>query len=155
MWPGPRSVSAGLKTAWRLRRTGCPAASFVAHGLAGVFMAGYSYMAFIVGWTGGYILVATLMAPYLRKFGCYTVPDFIGTRYGGKLTRFAAVVRAGRGVVHLCDGTDHGHGYHRSTPRSSSPSSGAYGWDLPVSWSARCWAACALLPGPRWPSTSC
>jgi len=55
-------------------------------------MAGYSYMAFIVGWTGGYILVATLMAPYLRKFGCYTVPDFIGTRYGGKLTRFAAVV---------------------------------------------------------------
>jgi len=55
-------------------------------------MAGYSYMAFIVGWTGGYILVATLMAPYLRKFGCYTVPDFIGTRYGGKMTRFAAVV---------------------------------------------------------------
>ena len=66
-------------------------ASFVAMA-GGVFMAGYSYMAFIVGWTGGYILVATLMAPYLRKFGCYTVPDFIGTRYGGKLTRFAAVV---------------------------------------------------------------
>jgi cation/acetate symporter len=66
-------------------------ASFVAMA-GGVFMAGYSYMAFIVGWTGGYILVATLMAPYLRKFGCYTVPDFIGTRYGGKATRFAAVV---------------------------------------------------------------
>jgi cation/acetate symporter len=66
-------------------------ASFVAMA-GGVFMAGYSYMAFIVGWTGGYILVATLMAPYLRKFGCYTVPDFIGTRYGGKMTRFAAVV---------------------------------------------------------------
>ena len=49
-------------------------------------------MAFIVGWTGGYILVATLMAPYLRKFGCYTVPDFIGTRYGGKATRAAAVL---------------------------------------------------------------
>jgi cation/acetate symporter len=66
-------------------------ASFVAMA-GGVFMAGYSYMAFIVGWTGGYILVATLMAPYLRKFGCYTVPDFIGTRYGGKSTRFAAVL---------------------------------------------------------------
>jgi cation/acetate symporter len=66
-------------------------ASFVAMA-GGVFMAGYSYMAFIVGWTGGYILVATLMAPYLRKFGCYTVPDFIGTRYGGKMTRLAAVV---------------------------------------------------------------
>jgi cation/acetate symporter len=66
-------------------------ASFVAMA-GGVFMAGYGYMAFIVGWTGGYILVATLMAPYLRKFGCYTVPDFIGTRYGGKFTRFAAIL---------------------------------------------------------------
>jgi cation/acetate symporter len=66
-------------------------ASFVAMA-GGVFMSGYPYLAFIVGWTGGYILVATLMAPYLRKFGCYTVPDFIGTRYGGKLTRFCAVV---------------------------------------------------------------
>ena len=66
-------------------------ASFVAMA-GGVFMAGHSYMAFIVGWTGGYILVATLMAPYLRKFGCYTVPDFIGTRYGGKMTRFMAIV---------------------------------------------------------------
>ncbi|MDP1648211.1 MAG: sodium:solute symporter family protein [Rubrivivax sp.] len=66
-------------------------ASFVAMA-GGIFMAGYGYMAFVVGWTGGYILVATLMAPYLRKFGCYTVPDFIGTRYGGKLSRFCAVV---------------------------------------------------------------
>ena len=66
-------------------------ASFVAMA-GGVFMAGHGYMAFIVGWTGGYILVATLMAPYLRKFGCYTVPDFIGTRYGGKLARFSAIL---------------------------------------------------------------
>ena len=66
-------------------------ASFVAMA-GGIFMAGHGYMAFVVGWTGGYILVATLMAPYLRKFGCYTVPDFIGTRYGGKLTRFLAIV---------------------------------------------------------------
>jgi cation/acetate symporter len=66
-------------------------ASFVAMA-GGIFMAGHGYMAFIVGWTGGYILVATLMAPYLRKFGCYTVPDFIGTRYGGKSTRFAAIL---------------------------------------------------------------
>jgi cation/acetate symporter len=66
-------------------------ASFVAMA-GGVFMAGHGYLAFVVGWTGGYILVATLMAPYLRKFGCYTVPDFIGTRYGGKFSRFCAVV---------------------------------------------------------------
>ena len=66
-------------------------ASFVAMA-GGIFMSGHPYMAFVVGWTGGYILVATLMAPYLRKFGCYTVPDFIGTRYGGKLARFSAVL---------------------------------------------------------------
>ncbi|ACL72109.1 sodium:solute symporter family protein [Thioalkalivibrio sulfidiphilus] len=66
-------------------------ASFVAMA-GGIFMGGHGYMAFVVGWTGGYILVATLMAPYLRKFGCYTVPDFIGTRYGGKVTRFAAIL---------------------------------------------------------------
>jgi cation/acetate symporter len=66
-------------------------ASFVAMA-GGIFMAGHGYMAFVVGWTGGYILVATLMAPYLRKFGCYTVPDFIGTRYGGKLARFSAIL---------------------------------------------------------------
>ena len=49
-------------------------------------------MAFLVGWTGGYVLVSSLMAPYLRKFGCYTVPDFAGTRYGGNTARFMAVV---------------------------------------------------------------
>ena len=66
-------------------------ASFIALA-GGVFLNGYPYMAFLVGWTGGYVLVATLIAPYLRKFGCYTVPDFIGTRYGGNLARFCAVV---------------------------------------------------------------
>ena len=66
-------------------------ASFVAMA-GGIFLGGHGYLAFVVGWTGGYVLVATLMAPYLRKFGCYTVPDFIGTRYGGNVTRFCAVV---------------------------------------------------------------
>ncbi|MGE0876116.1 MAG: sodium:solute symporter family protein [Burkholderiales bacterium] len=66
-------------------------ASFVAMA-GGVYMAGHPYLAFVVGWTGGYVLVAVLMAPYLRKFGCYTVPDFIGTRYGGNLARFCAVL---------------------------------------------------------------
>jgi len=66
-------------------------ASFVAMA-GGIYMGGHAYLAFVVGWTGGYVLVATLMAPYLRKFGCYTVPDFIGTRYGGNFARFCAVV---------------------------------------------------------------
>ena len=66
-------------------------ASFVAMA-GGIYFGGYTYMAFLVGWTGGYILVSSLLAPYLRKFGCYTVPDFIGTRYGGSLARFCAVI---------------------------------------------------------------
>jgi len=66
-------------------------ASFIAMA-GGIYLKGYPYMAFLVGWTGGYVLVASLIAPYLRKFGAYTVPDFIGTRYGGNLARFCAVV---------------------------------------------------------------
>jgi len=66
-------------------------ASFVALA-GGVYFGGHGYLAFVVGWTGGYVLVASLMAPYLRKFGCYTVPDFFGTRYGGNLARLCAVV---------------------------------------------------------------
>ena len=66
-------------------------ASFVALA-GGVYFGGYPYLGFIVGWTGGYVLVNSLMAPYLRKFGCYTVPDFIGTRYGDNTARLCAVV---------------------------------------------------------------
>ena len=66
-------------------------ASFVAMA-GGIYFGGYTYMAFLIGWTGGYVLVSTLLAPYLRKFGCYTVPDFIGARYGGNFARFCAVV---------------------------------------------------------------
>ena len=66
-------------------------ASFVAMA-GGIYFKGYGYMALLVGWTGGYVLVASLLAPYLRKFGCYTVPDFIGTRYGGNAARLSAVL---------------------------------------------------------------
>ena len=66
-------------------------ASFVAMA-GGIYFGGYTYMAFLIGWTGGYVLVSTLLAPYLRKFGCYTVPDFIGARYGGNFARFCAVL---------------------------------------------------------------
>ncbi len=58
------------------------AASFI--GLAGtLYQKGYDGLAFVMGWTGGYVLVALLLAPYLRKFGQFTIPDFIGARYGG------------------------------------------------------------------------
>ena len=69
------------------------AASFL--GLAGtLYLTGYSGLAFIMGWTGGYCLVALVMAPYLRKFGQFTIPDFLGERYGGNLPRLIGVVAA-------------------------------------------------------------
>ncbi|HET7864589.1 MAG TPA: sodium:solute symporter family protein [Burkholderiaceae bacterium] len=66
------------------------AASFL--GMAGtLYLTGYGGLAFIMGWTGGFCLVALLLAPYLRKFGQYTIPDFLGARYDGNLVRIVAV----------------------------------------------------------------
>jgi len=67
------------------------AASFI--GMAGsLYFGGYGGLAFVLGWTGGYVLVSILMAPYLRKFGQFTVPDFFSARYGGNFARGLAVV---------------------------------------------------------------
>ncbi len=67
------------------------AASFI--GMAGTLYAlGYDGLAFVLGWTGGYVLVAVLLAPYLRKFGAYTVPDFLGTRYNGNAARLVGII---------------------------------------------------------------
>lgn len=66
------------------------AASFI--GMAGgLYLQGYSGLAFIMGWTGGYVLVALFLAPYLRKFGQFTIPDFLGARYGGHIPRFVGI----------------------------------------------------------------
>ena len=62
------------------------AASFI--GLAGtLYLTGYSGLAFVLGWTGGYCLVALFLAPYLRKYGQFTIPDFLGDRYEGNAAR--------------------------------------------------------------------
>ena len=67
------------------------AASFI--GMAGtLYISGYTGLAFVLGWTGGYVLVALLLAPYLRKFGQFTIPDFLGERYGGHIPRLIGVV---------------------------------------------------------------
>jgi cation/acetate symporter len=66
-------------------------ASFV--GMAGsLFLLGYDGLAFVLGWTGGYVLVAILIAPFLRKFGAYTVPDFLAARYDGNSARIMGVI---------------------------------------------------------------
>ncbi|MDP2296892.1 MAG: sodium:solute symporter family protein [Pseudolabrys sp.] len=67
------------------------AASFV--GMAGtLFLLGYDGLAWVLGWTGGFVLVSILIGPYLRKFGAYTVPDFMAFRFGGNFARGIAVV---------------------------------------------------------------
>ena len=84
---GVHPVANGMATAadWM------SAASFIS--MAGIiaFM-GYDGTVYLMGWTGGYVILALLLAPYLRKFGEFTVPDFIGTRYYSTTARVVAVV---------------------------------------------------------------
>ncbi|MGE0095305.1 MAG: sodium:solute symporter family protein [Alphaproteobacteria bacterium] len=67
------------------------AASFISMA-GGLYIQGYGGLAYVLGWTGGYVLVATLLAPYLRKFGQFTVPDFLGTRYEGNFARACGII---------------------------------------------------------------
>ncbi|MDJ0794252.1 MAG: cation acetate symporter [Woeseiaceae bacterium] len=84
---GVNPVANGMATAadWM------SAASFISMAGLIAFM-GYGGSVFLMGWTGGYVLLAMLLAPYLRKFGKFTVPEFIGDRYYSKAARIVAVV---------------------------------------------------------------
>ncbi|TWH64460.1 cation/acetate symporter [Azomonas agilis] len=83
---GVHPVANGMATAadWM------SAASFIS--MAGLISTGYVNSSFLMGWTGGYVLLAMLLAPYLRKFGKFTVPDFIGDRFYSRHARFMAVI---------------------------------------------------------------
>jgi len=84
---GVHPVTNGMATAadWM------SAASFIS--MAGLIAAGgYANSSFLMGWTGGYVLLAMLLAPYLRKFGKFTVPDFIGDRFYSRGARLTAVI---------------------------------------------------------------
>jgi cation/acetate symporter len=99
-------------------------------------------LAFVMGWTGGYVLVALFLAPYLRKFGQFTIPDFLGARYGGNCAHHRRD-RRHHLFVHLRDRADlrrrhHHQPLHRPGVQASASSSVS-----PASWSARSWAACA------------
>ncbi len=86
---GVHPVANGMATAadWM------SAASFIS--MAGIIsFAGYDGSVYLMGWTGGYVLLALLLAPYLRKFGKYTVPDFVGDRYDSHIARVVAVLCA-------------------------------------------------------------
>ncbi|KAF3883950.1 MULTISPECIES: sodium:solute symporter family protein [Nostocales] len=86
---GVPSVANGAATAadWM------SAASFIS--MAGLIsFLGYDGSIYLMGWTGGYVLLALLLAPYLRKFGKYTVPDFVGDRYYSNVARLVAVIAA-------------------------------------------------------------
>ena len=84
---GVNPVANGMATAadWM------SAASFLS--MAGLIaFLGRDGSVYLMGWTGGYVLLALLLAPYLRKYGKYTVPDFIGERYYSKVARVVAVI---------------------------------------------------------------
>ena len=86
---GVHPVANGMATAadWM------SAASFISMaGLIALSYNGYGGSVFLMGWTGGYVLLALLIAPYLRKFGSFTVPDFIGARYYSDTARVVAVI---------------------------------------------------------------
>ena len=86
---GVHPVANGMATAadWM------SAASFIS--MAGIIaFAGYDGSVYLMGWTGGYVLLALLLAPYLRKFGKFTVPDFVGDRYYSQAARIVAVICA-------------------------------------------------------------
>ena len=86
---GVHPVANGMATAadWM------SAASFISMaGLIALSYNGYGGSVFLMGWTGGYVLLALLIAPYLRKYGKYTVPDFIGARYYSDTARVVAVI---------------------------------------------------------------
>jgi len=69
------------------------AASFISMaGLIGFSYQGYGGSVFLLGWTGGYVLLAMCLAPYLRKFGKFTVPEFIGDRYYSNTAKVVAVI---------------------------------------------------------------
>ena len=69
------------------------AASFIS--MAGIIsFVGYDGSTYLMGWTGGYVLLTLLLAPYLRKFGKYTVPDFVGSRYYSETARVVAAICA-------------------------------------------------------------
>jgi cation/acetate symporter len=69
------------------------AASFISMGGA-LSAQGFAGLAYVMGWTGGYLLLAVFLGPYLRQFGAYTIPDFLGARFGGNLPRIIGVVAA-------------------------------------------------------------
>jgi len=84
---GVHPVANGMATAadWM------SAASFIS--MAGIIaFKGSDASAYLMGWTGGYVLLAMLLAPYLRKFGKFTVPDFVGDRYYSDVARLVAVI---------------------------------------------------------------
>ncbi|MFK8041211.1 sodium:solute symporter family protein [Congregibacter sp.] len=84
---GVHPISNGMATAadWM------SAASFISMAGLIAFM-GYGGSVFLMGWTGGFVILAMLLAPYLRKYGKFTVPEFIGDRYYSRTARFVAVV---------------------------------------------------------------
>ena len=111
------------------------AASFIS--MAGIIaFAGYGGSVYLMGWTGGYVLLAVLLAPFLRKFGKFTVPDFVGDRYESNTVRFWRSCARSLSLSHM-----------------SRVKCGALGWSSDDSWKCRLrpvcwwgWPSCCSTP---------
>ena len=110
------------------------AASFISMGGA-LSAQGFAGLAYVMGWTGGYLLLAVLLGPYLRQFGAYTIPDFLGARFGGNIPRRDRRDRRDRVLVHVPDRAG-----DRGRARSSPGSSGSTSTSASSSGS---WACCS------------
>lgn len=93
-----------------------------------LYMQGFGGLAFLLGWTGGFVLVALFLAPYLRRFGQFTIPDFLAERYGGPVPRLLGGVCAAVVLVHLCGGADLWGGPDHLAPDRTGLRSGGVPW---------------------------
>ena len=134
---GVHPVANGMATAadWM------SAASFISMaGLIGISYNGYGGSVFLMGWTGGYVILAMLLAPYLRKYGKFTVPEFIGDRYYSDTARVVAVICLILCSVTYVIGQMKGIGVAFSRFLETDYETGLYTGMVIVS-STRCWAA--------------
>jgi hypothetical protein len=129
------------------------AASFI--GLAGtLYLSGYGGLAFVMGWTGGFVLVALLLAPTCASSASSPFPISWAPATRASCRASSAgghhpVLLRLRGGADLRRGPDHHPAHQHRLSRSASS------WAWAGCWSAPSWAACGPSPGPRWPSTSC
>ena len=118
------------------------AASFISMAGRALGARASSASRYVMGWTGGYLLLAVFLGPYLRQFGAYTIPDFLGARYGGNAARIVGVIAAIVCSFTYLDRPGHRRRAHRGPLHRASTTTSASSWAWSACSSARCSAGC-------------